>query len=281
MDETKSVSERHLRAGRASRPVWVVLALAVLGAIAFAGSAESRSTTAPAGTAQVVVTRGNPVEIAFTAATEFPEFSAAFENAIRLAIEAHPAIRGFPIRVNAIETTCFGDNAPTAAAIVANQQNAAVIGHLCSSGFVSALPVYEAAGVVTISGSATGDSLPALAPTVFNRTAVRDGEGGVEWLAQVAALPSVVAWSDAYKARFGTAAPDLAPLYFDAASLLLRRLQQVSRIVDGKLVIDRAELADAVRTTARFQGVTCSLTFEPETGNRVNDPDALARCANG
>jgi ABC-type branched-subunit amino acid transport system substrate-binding protein len=276
MDETASFSDRQ---GRTSRSAWIALTLAVLGSIVFAGSAESRSATDPAD--QVVVTRGNPVEIAFPAATEFPEFSTAFRNAIQLAIEAHPAIRGFPIRVNVIETTCFGDNAATAAAIVANHQNAAVIGHLCSSGFVSALPVYEAAGVVTISGSATGDSLPALAPTVFNRTAVRDGDGGEAWLAEVAALPSVVAWSDAYKARFGTAAPDLAPLYFDAASLLLRRLQQVSRIVDGKLVIDRAALADAVRTTARFQGVTCSLTFEPETGNRVNDLDALARCADG
>ena len=276
MDETPSFSDRH---GRTIRSAWTVLTLAVLGSIAFAGSAESRSATDPA--AQVVVTRGNPVEIAFTAATEFPEFSVAFENAIQLAIEAHPAIRGFPIRVNVIESTCFGDNASTAAAIVANHRNAAVIGHLCSSGFVSALPVYEAAGLVTISGSATGDTLPALAPTVFNRTAVRDGDGGEEWLAQIAALPSVVAWTDAYKARFGTAAPELAPLYFDAASLLLRRLQKVSRIVDGKLVIDRAELADAVRTTVRFQGVTCALTLEPTTGNRVNDPDALARCAGG
>ena len=66
-----------------------------------------------------------------------------------------------------------------------------------------------------------------------------------------------------------------------AASLLIRRLQQVSKVVDGDLVIDRAELADAVRTTAKYQGVTCKLTIEPTTGNRVNDPDALARCAEG
>jgi hypothetical protein len=52
-------------------------------------------------------------------------------------------------------------------------------------------------------------------------------------------------------------------------------------MVDGQLVIDRAELALAVRTTAKLQGVTCKLTLEPETGNRVNDSDALARCAEG
>ena len=48
------------------------------------------------------------MQIAFTAATEFPEFSEAFENAIRLAIEQHPAIRGFPIQLNVIETSCEG-----------------------------------------------------------------------------------------------------------------------------------------------------------------------------
>jgi ABC-type branched-subunit amino acid transport system substrate-binding protein len=280
MDEA-SFSERKLRTGRARRSVWIALSLAVLGSIVFAGTASSRSASDPSGTAQVVVTRGNPVEIAFTAATEFPEFSAAFRNAIQFAIEAHPTIRGFPIQLNVVEATCFGDNASTAAAIVANQQNAAVIGHICSAGFVSALPAYEAAGLVTISGSATADSLPSLGPKVFNRTAVADGDGGAEWFAQVAALPSVLAWSEAYEARFEEAAPELAPFYYDAASLLLRRLQQVSRIVDGKLLIDRAELADAVRTTVRFQGVTCTLALEPATGNRVNDPDALARCAEG
>ena len=62
---------------------------------------------------------------------------------------------------------------------------------------------------------------------------------------------------------------------------MLRRLQQVSRIVDGKLVIDRAELALAVRTTEKFQGVTCKVTLDPVTGNRVDDPDALTRCAGG
>jgi ABC-type branched-subunit amino acid transport system substrate-binding protein len=273
MEETTFVSKRNLRIGRAAR--FALLTTVALLA-AFVSNASSSSP------ATVVVARGNAVEIAFTAATEeLPGFTAEFRNAIQLAIEAHPAIRGFPIQVNVVETTCSGDNASVAASIVANKQNAAVIGHLCSAGSVSALPAYEAAGVITISGSATADSLPTFAPTVFNRTVVRDGDGGSEWLALVATLPSVVAWSKAYEDRFGTAASELAPFYFDAASLLLRRLQQVSRMVDGQLVIDRAELALAVRTTAKLQGVTCKLTLEPETGNRVNDSDALARCEEG
>jgi ABC-type branched-subunit amino acid transport system substrate-binding protein len=229
----------------------------------------------------VVVERGAPVQIAFTAATEFPEFSAAFERAIRLAIEEHPAIRGFPVQLNVIETTCAGDNDAAAESIVANTQNTAVIGHLCSAGFESALPVYEAAGLVTLSGSATADDLPSLAPTVFNRTIVRDGDDVESWLSTVLALPSVEAWSLDYEARFGVAPPDLAAFYFDAASLLLRRLQQSAQVVGRSLVINRAELASAIRTTTRFQGVTCTVALDPATGDRVNDTAAIARCGGG
>jgi ABC-type branched-subunit amino acid transport system substrate-binding protein len=107
------------------------------------------------------------------------------------------------------------------------------------------------------------------------------GDAGDIWLSQIVSLPSVLEWDQEFEAEFGVA-PFLSPLpalYFDAASLLLRRLQTVSRIVNGNLVIDRAALANAVRNTANFQGVTCTLTLDPLTGNRVNDPAALARCA--
>jgi ABC-type branched-subunit amino acid transport system substrate-binding protein len=247
---------------------WVAVLLAAGGAAGAPG----------AGAASVAVPRGEPVRIVLTAATEFPDFSTAFENAARLAIEDHPAIRGFPVQLDVLQTSCFGDNAGTAAAIVADSRNAAVIGHFCSLGFASALPVYEAAGVVAISGSATGDDLSALGPTVFDRTIVRDGDGGEAWLQLVDALPSVAVWNARYEARFGSPPAPFAAMYFDAASLLLKHLQQTSRIVDGELVIDRAALAAAVRGTTRYQGVTCTVQLDPATGNRVNDPDALARC---
>lgn len=253
---------------------------ALVAATTLAGGALAASTIASSAE-NVVVERGAPLQIAFTAATEFPEFSAAFENAIRLAIEQHPAIRGFPVQLNVIETTCFGDNGASAASIVANAQNTAVIGHVCSAGFRTALPVYEAARLVTLSGSATADDLPELGPTVFNRTIVRDGDDLGTWISDVAALPSVEAWSLEYEARFGAAPPELAVFYFDAASLLLRRLQQHSVIVDGSLVVNRAELAGAVRETTKFQGVTCTVELDPATGNRVNDAVALARCGGG
>ena len=87
-------------------------------------------------------------------------------------------------------------------------------------------------------------------------------------MSDVLALPSV-------------APPELAVFYFDAASLLLRRLQQRSEIVDRNLTVNRAELAGAVRKTTKFQGVTCTVSLDPATGNRVNDPAGLARCDAG
>ena len=205
-------------------------------------------------------------------------------NGIQMAIEQHPTIRGFPIQVNDVETLCEGDNTQSATAIVDNKQNTAVLGNLCSAGSESALPIYEAAGVVTISGSASRSDLPSLAPAVFDRTIVVSdvvGDAGDLWANEVATLPSVLKWDQEYEDEFGTT-PVLSPLpalYFDAASLLLHRLQQVSGIIDGNLVINRAALAAAVRDTTYYQGVSCTITLDPATGDRVNDPAALSQCA--
>jgi len=133
---------------------------------------------------------------------------------------------------------------------------------------------------VTISGSASSDGLPAYAPTVFDRTIVADGAGGAAWYARVAGLPSDVAWQQAYAAEFGVAPLPLADLYYDAATLLLRNLQRVAYLDGGGwLVIDRRALAAAVRATTRLRGVSCEITIAPQSGDRVNDADALDRCA--
>jgi hypothetical protein len=93
-------------------------------------------------------------------------------------------------------------------------------------------------------------------------------------------LPSDLAWQREYVTEFGSSPQGFADLYFDAASLLLRRLRQVSRVdAVGDLVIGRDALAGAVRNTTHFPGVSCTIALDPATGNRVNDPAALARCA--
>jgi hypothetical protein len=73
-----------------------------------------------------------------------------------------------------------------------------------------------------------------IAPTVFNRTVVADGDGFDSWYATVSQLPSDLAWQQAYELRFGTGPTAFADLYYDAASLLIRNLQNVSSI-DSRL----------------------------------------------
>jgi ABC-type branched-subunit amino acid transport system substrate-binding protein len=234
----------------------------------------------------VVVPRGQPVHIAFVASSDFPAFTHDIRNGIQMAVEHHPMIRGHSIQLNESDPPCFSGPDPAAAnaavanRIVSDPQNAAVIGQFCSQGFAPALPIYEAAGVVTISGSATAAFLPSLGADVFNRTAVEDPNFDA-WYARVITLPSDLAFQQDYQSEFGAAPLVFTDLYFDAASLLLRDLQQVTRIVNGNLVIDRAALATAVRNTTNFQGVTCTIMLDPSTGNRVDDPAALARCAEG
>jgi ABC-type branched-subunit amino acid transport system substrate-binding protein len=230
------------------------------------------------------VPQGQPVRIALAGDStgSGASFAAGIANAVKMAVEAHPAVRGFPIQIVPVNAPCGDAAADVQAArtITADAQNLAVLGQFCSSGFDQALPIYEAAGVVTITGSATNDALPSFGPTVFDRTAVDDGDGFDSWYAAVSQLPSDVDWQHAYAREFGTAPTQFADLYFDAASLLIRDLQKVSSPDGhGGLVIDRAALAAAVRGTTAFRGVTCTVTFDPKTGNRVNDPAALARCA--
>jgi len=263
----------------------LILAAAVTTALAVpsAAGADASQTT------QVVVPRGQPVQIAFAddLTGSASDFGTSLANAVQMAVDAHPAIRGFPIEINLVDAPCGDPTADVAAAtsIVANSQNVGVLGQLCSIGFDQALPIYQSADVVTITGSATDPALPPFGPTVFNRTAVHDACCPVvdefsPWYADVVTLPSDTAWQQAYTVRFGTAPTAFADLYYDAARLLIRNLQNVSGTdTSGNLVVDRARLAQGVRNTTKYQGVSCTITLDPATGDRVNDSTALSRCA--
>jgi ABC-type branched-subunit amino acid transport system substrate-binding protein len=273
--------------------------LAALVTLAAVAGPVSSSMGAPA---RVVVPRGGPVQIAVVLDTSDSigaTYSAGIHNAIQMAVALQRSIRGFPIELNdGFDAPCLGDdasdqNAAAARAVVANTQNVAVLGHFCSSPFAgaalfsgpcpapsptSALATYEQHGLATINGSTTSPCLTATGPTTFNATTVPD-PGSDIWYAQITSLPSDHLWQLLYRIEFGVAPTPFADLYFDATRLLLTRLEQTSRVVGGALVIDRAALAQALRHTVGFPGVTCSITLDPTTGFRVDDPASLARCA--
>jgi ABC-type branched-subunit amino acid transport system substrate-binding protein len=273
---------------RSLRAVLLALPLVVALAATSTSGAARRHPRKPAhpprsNATLVAVPRGQAVQIAFAAALDVSEYEPGIANAVRMAVEAQPAVRGFPIQINQVSAACGdpADDVAAATSITANLQNVAVLGQFCSSGFDQALPIYQSAGVVTISGSATNDSLPSFGPTVFDRTTV-DDDTFESWYAAVSQLPSDLAWQRAYALEFGVAPSAFADLYYDAASLLIRDLQQVSTVDrGGTLIVNRAGLASAVRSTTGYQGVSCTITLDPSTGNRLDDQAALRRCAGG
>jgi hypothetical protein len=258
--------------------------------------------TAAAGTSgSVVVPHGHPIQIAVALdrSTSIGQiYTPSIRNAIRLAVQLHRSVHGFRIQLNdGYDAPCGGAadvvarNAAAATLVVGNQQNVAVIGHMCSYPFGStagpcpiptpagtALSIYDSNGITTINGSTTSLCLAAGGPTVFNATAVPDPAFSA-WYAQVQTLPSDRLWRLIYQFEFGAAPGNFADLYFDATNLLLNRLARVSTIVGGNLVVDRAELAAAVRRTTNFPGVTCAVSLDPATGYRIDDSAELARCA--
>src|SRR6266849_4673812 len=251
--------------------------------------AVTHATTTAASGGQVIVPRGQPVQIAvvlpFTGPTA--ALGASALNAVQMALEKHSRIRGFDIQLNDIDGPCgpgaVAANAAAASAVVSNPQNVAVIGHFCSAGFRVALQTYEAAGVVTMSGSANNPTLPTFGPNVFNSLAFAPDSDFQLWYASIVTLPSDVFWQQRYQDEFGAPPEPFADLYYDAMSVMLDQIAAAATLDQGSLVIDRAALAQAVRTLADspaegFKGVTCSITLGSD-GFRVNDPAALAKCA--
>lgn len=271
---------------RISRPVgkFVSVTLAVATAALAAGLPVHAAASG-----QVMVARGSLIQIAVVLpfSGDLSALGDGAWNAVQLAAERQSRIKGHGIQLNRFDGPCGADgglNLAAANQVVANPQNVAVIGHFCSNHFVESLPVYEAGGVVTISGSATGAAVPSFGPDVFNSVAVSDAccpfqDNFTPWYSAVSQLPDDLAWRQRYWREYGTAPPDYADLYYDATALLLTRIARVaSHDEGGSLVIDRAALAHAVRSTTGFEGVTCKITLGGN-GFRVNDPASIARCA--
>jgi ABC-type branched-subunit amino acid transport system substrate-binding protein len=235
-------------------------------------------------TVQVVVSRGQPIQIAF-ANDSGSGYATSLANAVSMAVGNHPAVDGFPIKVNTVDVrTCGNLPATTAAAaagayrITSNLQNVAVLGQVCSHGFAQALQIYETAGVVVLTGSATNPALPAAGPDVFNRTTVDDNTFD-NWYATISQLPVDLVWRQKYTDKFGSPPSDLADLYYDAANIVIDDIAAVSQVDSkGELLVNRAALAAAVRNTNGYPGVTCSVSID-SSGNRTDDGAALSTCA--
>ena len=99
-------------------------------------------------TIDFVVSRGQPIQIAFVADSRF-DGTPSLAHAIQMAVDDHRGVLGFPIRINTVDVPTCGSppntvSVATTAAyrITANMQNVAVLGQVCSHGFAQALAIY-------------------------------------------------------------------------------------------------------------------------------------------
>ncbi len=215
-------------------------------------------TSAGAGftpTSEVVVQPGETINLAAAVDLTGP-VTFIGEDAIRalqMAIEDHGPIAGFDVQFAEFDGACdFASGEQAALQVVSDSSIVGVIGHTCSSSVKGSAPIYEEAGLVTISGSATMPTAPAYGPTVFSRTVFSDFDyDSTYWIDELEGFQSVQAWSYDFEARFGVEPADFAVLYYDAARLLLERIEETAVLQGGgELVINRAALAAAVRDTA-------------------------------
>jgi hypothetical protein len=210
----------------------------------------------------IVVPPGNPIEIAVAMYNAWPN-SMDINLAVQMAMDDYGSIKGFALQRNDYDAGCdqsSGSNAATS--IVANAQNVGVVGPFCSSSTSGAAPVLETAGVVMISPSNTAVDLHTYGPNIFNRMVVADPAFDA-WNVLVGALPSVQSWEANFTTVNGHPPDSFAKYAYDAAILLLTRIDQVSTVgIGGNLLIDRAALATAVRATSDVNGVTGQITLD-------------------
>lgn len=253
-----------------NKPVLPIVLLIVSLVAGYSGL-SARSAAADAAILQdvVIVPPGNPIEIAFANTLIVPE-AADVALAVEMAVADFGAIHGFSVQLNDFDPGCNAVTAATVAAtIVANTQHVGVVGPLCSADVMGAAPVFESAGLVMVSGSATIAGIALMGPHVFNRTVIADPEF-TGWDLRIGGLSSVADWEAEFLAAHGHAPWQFARYAYDAAWLMLSRIEEVSAVAGGgSLEINRADLATAIRTTTEFIGVTGNLALTTE-GDRVD-----------
>jgi predicted GH43/DUF377 family glycosyl hydrolase len=217
----------------------------------------------------VAVPEGQPVQIAASIWDGWENYQ-DFYQVVQMAVDDYGSIQGFDVAVNAYDGPCdTAGGQALADDIVAETQNLGLVGPLCSSTTLSAAPVLETNSVVMISYANTRPDLYSYGPTIFNRVVLADPLFEA-WDVQVHSLPPVMDWETDASTALGHAPGSFMVYAYDATTLLLSQIDSVSTVDGGgNLVIDRAALAQAVRNTDGFAGLTGEVTLNP-FGDRLD-----------
>jgi Tol biopolymer transport system component len=219
----------------------------------------------------IVIPSGDALGIGLVAdfSGHMSELGPLYENAVRMAIEDQGHIAGFPVGVVTADGGCGEEMGIGAAQVIIGDPSiAGVVGHACSSSCRAALPIYQEARYVLISPSCTGTDLSTPGYAVFNRVMLRDDQGSDERNREIVTTDPYRDFAARYEERYGQAldGEDLgssAAYAYDAASILLSAIAKVA-VVDssGALIVGRQSLAEAVRSTPGYPGVTGIIHFD-------------------
>lgn len=221
---------------------------------------------------EVTVPPGEKIELAFFVPTTQPYN--IYAPASEYAISQFGPIMGYDVKLTVVDDFCYESGITTPAKeIVTRPEIVAVIGPLCSPATLAALPYFEQAHMVMVSYGATRHDLAAYGRTVFNRVILNNQQIstlGYENEMYFFMQPDVQQWVSEFTAwadiPIQEMSPDAWPFYplaYDATGVLLTAIDQVAQIApDGSLVIGRQALAEAVRATEDYPGVTEVITIK-------------------
>jgi branched-chain amino acid transport system substrate-binding protein len=145
---------------------------------------------------------GQTIKIAFVGpyTGDYSNFGIDMSRGAELAVNDHPTVKGFEIEL-VIEDT---QGTPEQGAAVANKlaadpQVVAIDGHSFSGSTEVAIPIYDEAGIVMMSASATNPTLAELGSAVFNRVAFTDrmqGEYAAKYIYETLGLRKIAVMHD-------------------------------------------------------------------------------------
>jgi len=227
----------------------------------------------------VIVLPGNSIEIAVQGPVtgKLSDFYPHMWNVTQMAVEDYGLVNGeFSVKLVQIDDRCeqAADGKAAKQLIKSHPQVVGVIGPLCSDAARGSLPVYQQRNLVSISGSLTQEDISTLFGaggfnrTVFNDQQLHDLGVSENYIDQ---LQNVQDFYTRYESRYGPLPADIRPLMvftYDAVHVLLNAIEETANIGENSISIKLSDLADAVRTTHDFIGLTGQIAFDQD-GDRI------------
>jgi len=145
---------------------------------------------------------GQKIKLAFVGpyTGDYANFGIDMSRGAELAIKDHPTVKGFEIELLIEDTQGSPEQgAAVANKLAADQQVVAVDGHSFSGSTEVAIPIYDEAGIVMMSASATNPTLTELGSQVFNRVAFTDrmqGQHAAEYIYETLGIRKIAVMHD-------------------------------------------------------------------------------------